>query len=72
MVVSLHPLSTKKQLLKNLLITRRKRTCIEINEKIEIACVDIHIEICVRHEDESKGKRTILTMKSLILAQDER
>ena len=29
---------------------------IETDEKTEIACVVIHIKICVRHEDESKGK----------------
>ena len=29
---------------------------IETDEKTEIACVVIHIKICVRHEDESKGR----------------
>ena len=45
----------------------------ETDEKTEIACVRHPVETGCGHEDESKGKkRTILTMKSLILAQDER
>jgi hypothetical protein len=34
----------------------KKRQLFETDEKKEIACVGIHIKICVRHEDESKGK----------------
>ena len=32
----------------------KKRAIFETDEKKEIACVVIHIEICVRHEDESR------------------
>ena len=32
----------------------KKRVLFETDEKKEIACVGIHIEICMRHEDESR------------------
>ena len=35
----------------------RKTEQFETNEKIEIACVNLHIKICRGHEDESKGKK---------------
>ena len=38
------------------LVFDEKTELFETDEKKEIACVDIHIKICVRHEDESKGK----------------
>ena len=49
-VVLLHPLSPQKR------GVEKKRQLFETDEKKEIACVGIHIKICVRHEDESNGK----------------
>ena len=61
MVVSLHPFSTGK------------RQFIETDEKKEIACVDRPdwTGRWIRRRVK-KVKQAILTMKSLILAQDER
>ena len=38
-------------------VFREKTELFETDEKKEIACVGIHIKICVRHEDESKVKK---------------
>ena len=66
MVVSLHPLSPKKRVLK------KSEENIEILEH-EIACVKSHIyKVCDTTQMSSRLTTTILTMKSLILAQDER
>ena len=76
MVVSLHPLSPKKRVLK------KSEENIEILEH-EIACVKSHIykmcdttQMSSRLEESGSNsvspKIKILTMKSLILAQDER
>ena len=50
----------------------RKRAIIETDEREEIACVGLPEMPASRTRDESKVEKAILTMKSLILAQDER
>ena len=59
-VVLLQPFST------------RRRENIETDEKREIACVGLMLWYKIDTKTSQKVKRTILTMKSLILAQDER
>ena len=55
-------------------VEKRRREKFETDEKIEIACVGSHTYRGMGRTRRrvKKGKRTILTMKSLILAQDER
>ena len=61
MVVSLQPFSTGK------------RQFIETDEKKEIACVTYSIiDRMGDTKTSQEGRKAILTMKSLILAQDER
>ena len=69
MVVSLHSLSTERGHGER---GCRKRAIIETDEREEIACVGLPEMPASRTRDESKVEKAILTMKSLILAQDER
>ena len=71
MVVSLHPLSRGGGARRG---CRRegRRESFEKNGTREIACVVAAGEPAAETRDESRGYRAILTMKSLILAQDER
>ena len=51
---------------------RRGREEIETDEKEEIACVGRILGYAGDTKTSQEGKKAILTMKSLILAQDER
>ena len=67
-VVSLHSLSTEKRVVEkegggDSTLKRMKQ---------EIACVSPRVEYAGEDTEESKVNEEILTMKSLILAQDER
>ena len=74
MVVSLQPLSTKKRGVEKEPRERRRRERFETDGKRDSVC-RTRTGCASRHENESKEKKSIqeiLTMKSLILAQDER
>ena len=70
MVVSLHPLSLKKRNVDKTGSQGSARTLKKLKQ--EIACVGGPPEGGLRTRKSQRLQRTILTMKSLILAQDER
>ena len=52
-------------------VFREKTELFETDEKKEIACVGIHIKICVGHEDESRPFRKSRGEQVYLLSRDE-